>query len=93
MLQVETIRPPREREMNEVDDPQTREDDGVDRGRDVLGRCRFPVGDAPRKRALPVPSNGSKLPVMVDAVIDLRVSTKEQTRESASARSGVTSSH
>jgi hypothetical protein len=33
----------------------------------------------PRKRALPVPENGSKLPTMVRAVIYVRVSTKEQT--------------
>jgi DNA invertase Pin-like site-specific DNA recombinase len=33
----------------------------------------------PRKRALPVRSNGSNLPVMVGAVIYVRVSTKEQT--------------
>ena len=33
----------------------------------------------PRKRALPVPADGSKLPRMVGAVIYVRVSTKEQT--------------
>jgi hypothetical protein len=33
----------------------------------------------PRKRALSVLSNGSKLPTMVGAVIYVRVSTKEQT--------------
>jgi hypothetical protein len=33
----------------------------------------------PRKRDLPVPENGSKLPTMVGAVIYVRVSTKEQT--------------
>jgi hypothetical protein len=33
----------------------------------------------PRKRALPVPANESNLPVMVGAVIYVRVSTKEQT--------------
>jgi Resolvase, N terminal domain len=33
----------------------------------------------PRWRALPVPANGSNLPVMVGAVIYVRVSTKEQT--------------
>ena len=33
----------------------------------------------PRKRALPEPANGSKLPPMVGAVIYVRVSTKEQT--------------
>jgi hypothetical protein len=33
----------------------------------------------PRKRALPVPENGFKLPTMVGAVIYVRVSTKEQT--------------
>ncbi len=33
----------------------------------------------PRKRALPTPVNGSKLPAMVGAVIYVRVSTKEQT--------------
>jgi hypothetical protein len=33
----------------------------------------------PRKRALPVPANGSNLPLMVGAVIYVRVSTKEQT--------------
>ena len=32
----------------------------------------------PRKRALPVPADGSKLPRMVGAVIYVRVSTKEQ---------------
>ena len=35
--------------------------------------------DVPRKRVLSVPSNGSKLPPMVGAVIYVRVSTKEQT--------------
>ena len=33
----------------------------------------------PRKLALPVPENGSKLPTMVGALIYVRVSTKEQT--------------
>jgi hypothetical protein len=33
----------------------------------------------PRKRVLPVPANGSNLPLMVGAVIYVRVSTKEQT--------------
>ena len=33
----------------------------------------------PRKRALPVPADGSKLPRMVGTVIYVRVSTKEQT--------------
>ena len=33
----------------------------------------------PRKRVLPVPVNGSNLPLMVGAVIYVRVSTKEQT--------------
>ena len=32
-----------------------------------------------RERVLPVPSNGSKLPPMVGAVIYVRVSTREQT--------------
>jgi Resolvase, N terminal domain len=34
----------------------------------------------PRRRALPVPTNGSHLPVIVGAVIYVRVSTKEQTK-------------
>jgi hypothetical protein len=33
----------------------------------------------PRKRALPVRADGSKLPPMVGTVIYVRVSTKEQT--------------
>ena len=33
----------------------------------------------PRKRSLPEPANGSTLPIMVGAVIYVRVSTKEQT--------------
>ena len=33
----------------------------------------------PRKRVLPVPANGSNLPLMIGAVIYVRVSTKEQT--------------
>jgi hypothetical protein len=33
----------------------------------------------PRKRTLPVLANGSTLPIMVGAVIYVRVSTKEQT--------------
>jgi hypothetical protein len=32
-----------------------------------------------RKRSLPEPANGSTLPIMVGAVIYVRVSTKEQT--------------
>ena len=33
----------------------------------------------PRKRSFPEPTDGSTLPIMVDAVIYVRVSTKEQT--------------
>jgi DNA invertase Pin-like site-specific DNA recombinase len=33
----------------------------------------------PRKRDLLVPANGSSLPIMIGAVIYVRVSTKEQT--------------
>ena len=33
----------------------------------------------PRRRSLPEPANGSTLPIMVGAVIYVRVSTKEQT--------------
>ena len=36
-------------------------------------------GPVPRKRALPVPANASKLPPMVGALIYGRISTKEQT--------------
>jgi DNA invertase Pin-like site-specific DNA recombinase len=40
---------------------------------------RFRVETVPRKRTLPEPTNGSTLPIMVGAVIYVRVSTKEQT--------------
>ena len=50
------------------------------RGRDVPGAVpRFRVAAVPRKRSLPEPANGSTLPIMVGAVIYVRVSTKEQT--------------
>jgi hypothetical protein len=52
----------------------------VHRDRDVLGKLQDSrVEVVPRKRALSVLSNGSKLPTMVGAVIYVRVSTKEQT--------------
>ena len=61
-------------------DPPARGDDGLDRGRDVPGAAAgFPSRSVPRKRVLPEPANGSKLPTMVGAVIYVRVSTKEQT--------------
>ena len=40
---------------------------------------RFRIDTVPRKRSLPEPANGSTLPIMVGAVIYVRVSTKEQT--------------
>ena len=40
---------------------------------------RFRVETVPRKRSLPDSANGSTLPIMVGAVIYVRVSTKEQT--------------
>ena len=43
------------------------------------GLSDFRVEVVPRKRNLPEPSNGSTLPIMVGAVIYVRVSTKEQT--------------
>jgi site-specific DNA recombinase len=43
------------------------------------GLSNFRVEVVPRKRSLPEPSNGSTLPIMVGAVIYVRVSTKEQT--------------
>ena len=43
----------------------------------AAARCRS--RDVPRKRVLPAPANGSNLPLMVGAVIYVRVSTKEQT--------------
>ena len=43
---------------------------------------RFRVETVPRRRTLPEPANGSTLPIMVGAVIYVRVSTKEQTDRS-----------
>ncbi len=40
---------------------------------------RFRIDIVSRKRSLPEPANGSTLPIMVGAVIYVRVSTKEQT--------------
>jgi hypothetical protein len=49
-------------------------------GRDVRGALSLSRVDAvSHKRSLPDPANGSTLPTMVGAVIDVRVSTKEQT--------------
>src|SRR5262249_31587245 len=61
-------------------DPPTRRDNGVHRGRDLpRGLSDLGLEVVPRKRNLPEPSNGSRLPTMVGAVIYVRVSTKEQT--------------
>jgi hypothetical protein len=62
---------------------------GLDRAelrrcRDVPGAVpRFRVETVPRKRSLPAPANGSTLPIMVGAVIYVRVSTKERPRTRA----------
>src|SRR4030095_8905769 len=62
------------------DDVSTRRDDGADRGPDVCGEPSDSwVITVPSRPTLPALTIGSNLPLMVGAVIYVRVSTKEQT--------------